>query len=102
MREPRSTPPQRKPKNTAPESRAWHPAEWDKADAHAIKALAAGTATEDQQRRALNWIVHKAAGTYDMTFRPEGDRDTSFAEGRRFVGNQLVKLINLDFSKLKD
>lgn len=64
---------------------------------HAWKALARGDASEDQQKRAIDWLVNVCAGTYDMSFRPgfDGDRNTTFAEGRRFVGSQVVKLINM-------
>jgi hypothetical protein len=75
----------------------WKPAPYDEADTYAIKALAAGVANEGQQKRALKWIIESLCGTYDLSFRPgpEGDRDTAFAEGRRSVGLQLVKQINL-------
>lgn len=75
------------------------------ADAAAIQALAAGSATADQQVRALNWIVYFAAATYDMSFRPDGlggDRATAFAEGRRFVGLEIVKLTKIKTSMLKE
>jgi hypothetical protein len=72
----------------------WHPAPYEDADASAIKALAAGTASAAQQQRALDWIVHKACATYDLSFRPGegGERDSAFAEGKRFVGLQVVKM----------
>jgi hypothetical protein len=62
----------------------------------AIKAVNAGNANEGQQRIALRWIIEMAAGTYDQPFRPGvgGDRDTAFACGRMFVGQQIVKQIN--------
>jgi hypothetical protein len=62
----------------------------------AIKALATGTANAGQQKRALDWIITKACGTYDMSFRPgaDGERETAFAEGKRHVGLQIVKHIN--------
>ena len=75
----------------------WHPAPYEEADVYAIKALAAGKATEGQQQRALGWIVNTLCGTYDLSFRDgeHGDRSTVFAEGKRFVGLQLVKLTKL-------
>lgn len=73
----------------------WKPIAYDEADTAAIKALAAGNANEGQQRRALAWIVNRVAGTYDMSYRPGSERDSVFAEGRRFVGLQIVKQINL-------
>jgi len=77
------------------------PAPWDKKHLFAVKAVAAGTATEHQQRLALQWIIEQAAGTYQTSFSPDNHSLTDFAEGRRFVGSQIVKLINLDPEKLK-
>ena len=80
--------------------KAWHPPLWEKADAGALQALARGEAAPHQQQRALKFLIESLAGTYDMTYRPESDRDTAFAEGRRFVGLQVVKLLNLKLEKL--
>lgn len=60
----------------------------------AIKALNAGNANEDQQRMALRWIIEMAAGTYDQPYRPGAPDETTFACGRMFVGQQIVKQIN--------
>lgn len=83
-------------------SAPWVPPDYEIADVSAIQALVAGTATKEQQRRALDWVINQAAGTYDLSFRPgdEGRRDTDFAEGRRFVGLQLVKLLKLNTAAL--
>lgn len=73
------------------------------ADASAIKGVAYGTASAEQQRHAMQWIIQVLCSTYDMSYRPGGDdgrRDSDFAEGMRCVGNQLVKLVNIDLSKL--
>lgn len=71
------------------------PPDYSKADVYALKALAAGNASEGQQKRALAWIINHAARTYDVSFSLASDRETSFSEGRRFVGLQMVKLVNL-------
>lgn len=84
----------------APSPRPWMPPDWDKADAGALKALSRGDASPDQQKRALGYVINALAGTYDMTYRPESDRDSAFAEGRRFVGLQIVKLLNLNLEKI--
>ena len=75
----------------------WKPAPYEPADAAALQALAQGSATADQQKRALDWLVKKCCRTYDLSYRPgeEGRRDTDFAEGRRSVGLQIVTLLNL-------
>jgi hypothetical protein len=87
-----------------PQPEPWKPAEWEEADAHAIRAVANGTASEDQQVRAMKFIIHNLCSTYDLAFRPggsEGDRATAFAEGKRWPGLQLVKLINLNLNSLR-
>lgn len=71
------------------------PAKYDRADAYAIKALAKGTATEGQQKRALDWIIRAAAMTYDETFVPGQPDLSDFLAGRRSVGLQVVKLVNI-------
>ena len=84
-------------------SAPWLPAEYIPADATAMQALAAGTANPEQQKRAIRWIIENAAGTYDMSYRPgtEGERDTAFAEGRRYVGNQIVKLLKISVAAIR-
>lgn len=77
------------------------PVDCDKADAAALQAMRRGEATPDQQIRAMEWIVGTASMRNGMSFYPgpDGDRDTAFAEGRRFVGNQIVKITNMPLSK---
>jgi hypothetical protein len=83
-------------------SAAWLPPGWDIADAHAIQRLASGEATPDQQKRALRYVVETLCATYDLPYRPESARDTDFALGRMFVGQQIVKLTKINLSTLKE
>lgn len=79
------------------------PTKWDVADAAAIKALVRGEATPDQQKHAINFIITNIAKRDDLSYRPN-PYDTAFAEGMRFVGSQVVKLININleiFKKVK-
>lgn len=88
----------------APNRQANHPPEYEVADAGALQALARGDCPPHLQKRALQWIIERAAGTYDSSYRGDaegGDRATAFAEGRRFVGLQVVKLLNIDTQKLQ-
>ena len=80
---------------------SWLPVSYDETLTGAVKALASGTANAGQQQRALKWIIEQAAATYDMSYRPgeDGRRDTDFHEGRRFVGNQIVKQLKLTTGK---
>lgn len=69
----------------------------------AVKAMSKGKATEGQQIAVLNFIIEDLAGTYDLSFRPEekgGSHETAFADGRRFVGIQLRRVISKPFETL--
>lgn len=73
-----------------------HPGVLHKSEVMALHACWHGTANADQQRRAI-LAIHKIACTGDMSYRPDshgGDRDSVFAEGKRYVGLQMQKLID--------
>jgi hypothetical protein len=80
---------------------AWLPVDdWELADVMAVQALEKGAATEEQQKRALAWIINKACWTYESTFSPVREHDSSFAEGRRFAGLQIVKMLKINAAAL--
>lgn len=81
----------------------WKPVPYELADADALQALMRGDADKVKQQRALAFVIEKICGTYELSYRPgdEGRRDTDFAEGRRFVGLQLVKFLKLNLSALR-
>jgi hypothetical protein len=73
-----------------------------KADAVALQAIASGTANEEQQKRAFAAILH-ISGAGDLAWMPEehgGERDSTFAAGKQFVGLQLKKLTTISLSIL--
>lgn len=76
-------------------STPWYPTEFEDMDYAAFKALATGTANEAQQLRCVETLLYKMTMVYDLSYRPDSSRDTDFAEGKRFVGLELVKLINV-------
>lgn len=78
-----------------PKALPWDAPDHDETTLYAIRALAAGTANEGQQRRAWAYILY-VSGIDDMEFRPEdkgGERASAFAGGKRFVGRMLQKLL---------
>lgn len=85
-------------------SAPWFPAKYEKRDVYAIQALEQGEANAEQQKRALEYIINIICGTYDLSYRPglDGDRDTAFAEGKRFVGSQIVKLLKINPAMVED
>lgn len=67
-----------------------------KSDVYAIKALAEGKAEPAMQIDALNLIIERICGTYDLSYRPDsmgGQRATEFSEGKRSVGLQIRRII---------
>ena len=85
----------------APHPEPWKPPDWAPEDAHAVQAVMYGRASEEQQKRAMGYIVNAICGTYDLSYRPLSDRDTAFAEGKRFVGLQMVKMAHINIAALR-
>ncbi len=79
----------------------WAPVPCTKADAAALHALRRGDATPDQMTHAIDFIVGAIGDRNGMSFRPgaDGVTATAFAEGRRFVANQIVRITNTPLSK---
>lgn len=77
------------------------PPSYEPADIEAFQALQRGDCPAHLQKRALDWIIQQAAGTYNLSFSPGDERLTSFAEGRRFVGLQIIKLLALNASAFR-
>ncbi len=56
-------------------------------DVQAIRACMAGVASDEQQKRAINWIAFGAGLLAEPEFQPGIDRDTALhRSGRRYVG----------------
>lgn len=88
----------------------WHPADYEKADIRAIQALALYAKGAEvpwpsgeqppppspfEVKRALDWIIHKAAQTYDEPFEAGRPDVVAYILGRRSVGLAIVKLMTL-------
>lgn len=76
------------------------PVPYELADADAAQAVMRGEADDGQQRRFIRWVVETAAATYDFHYYPS-ERDTAFALGRAFVGQQIAKMTHLNLSALR-
>ena len=72
-----------------------------KADIHALKALFQGKATPEQQKFALDFIIEHICKTHVTSYVSDNTHDTAFAEGKRFVGNEIVGLVKIDTSTLR-
>lgn len=86
------------PRKPAP---PWATARYELADVAAVQALNRGEATPDQQRRALEWVVERAAQVGDDAFVPGHPETTQYLIGRQSVGKQVIKLLKLNLSLLR-
>lgn len=76
---------------------AYQPAPYDEYICNATRAMFSGNASEGQQKAFMRWLIEDCCLTYDQPFRPgqDGERDTAFACGRMFVGQQIRKVAKL-------
>ncbi len=77
--------------------RPWFPVNWSEnlSAVYALKALNVGEATPDQQKLALDFIVYVVSKRNEIPYYPDSDRDSAFATGRLFVGEQILKMLAL-------
>ncbi|MGI9514630.1 MAG: hypothetical protein ACR2OL_17160 [Anderseniella sp.] len=59
----------------------------------AIKSLGGGVGNEDQQKMALDVIVRRFCGYYELTFHEHSERLSAFGEGRRYVGAMIQEAL---------
>lgn len=87
-------------KRDADRSSPFVPADYTIETVYALQGLAAGTATAEQQRAAILWIVWSAAAANDLECRADSERHSVFAGGKRFVGQQILKLVNMPVEEI--
>lgn len=69
-------------------------------EALALRALQKGEADADQQKTALQFITNKLCRPHDLLYIPGSFDETGFLNGRAFVGQQILKYLNIPVSKL--
>lgn len=61
-----------------------------------------GDCPPNLQQRAIKFIMWDLCGVRDLSFRPggaEGARESDFAEGKRFIGLQIAKLLEMKVNR---
>ena len=87
-----------KKKLEIPPHAPYRPAKLSSELVYAVKAVQCGKADARQQALFFEWLLLEASKYHDMEYRPggtDGDRDTAFAGGRRFVGHQILRAFNM-------
>lgn len=75
--------------------------EYTLADAVAVKAWAAGNASEDQQKRAFEFVVYTLARIGAPSFFPGDPHNTAYFEGQRSIGIHLAHFVATPTEQLK-
>lgn len=80
-----------------PKQQPWMPADYNDNVIWAVRAVQEGVASAGQQRLMWEWLMYLSGcvGAGDLSYRPGegGERDTAFAEGKRYVGLQVRKML---------
>lgn len=71
------------------------PAPFDDIVVHGLHAMADGDASPQQQKKVLEWIVNHASMAHGLPYQPDSDRNTAFACGRAFVGQQIIGILKI-------
>ena len=66
-----------------------------KPEHRALRALAKGEADAHEQVIALEVITKKLSRAFDLSYVPGDPNASAFLAGRGFVGQQIVKYVNL-------
>jgi hypothetical protein len=77
------------------------PPTYDRSIVIAMQALARGEADSEQQKRAYFWILKRACLINDVGYRKGSFDESAFLLGRRFVGVEIVKLLEVPVSKME-
>ena len=91
-----------------PTALPWIPPAHDEQIVSAVRAVQSGIANSAQQQLFWRYLMHVTAASEefaDMSFRPDsvgGHDATIFAEGKRFVGLMIRKLLRPEFTKKPD
>lgn len=76
----------------------WLPKGFNLERAYDLQALSNGVATDEQQKRALKFIVENLCETYGETFDADNARLDSYNQGRRWVGLAIVQIVKLNLT----
>lgn len=82
----------------------WHLPDHDEEVVYAVRAVEQGIANAAQQQIFWRYLMYVTAASEefaDVSYRPDdkgGERNTVFAEGKRFVGLMIRRLFNPKFT----
>lgn len=74
-----------------PKECPWYPVELTSKYARICQAMRDGEASGEDQKEFMSWLLNHVCAIGDLEFRPDSDRASTFASGKRFVGMQVKK-----------
>lgn len=91
-----------------PKAHPHHPPDYDEQVIYAVRAWSQGKASEGQQIMAWDYVMYVTGASEqfnDLSYRPDkdgGTRAMDFAEGKRFVGLMIRKLLRPEVTPQQD
>ncbi len=72
------------------------PAPFEDVIVYGLQGLADGNASPQQQMKVLEWIInHASRANGPGHYQPDSPRNTDFALGRAFVGQQILGILKI-------
>lgn len=71
------------------------PATFDEVIVYGLHGLADGNASAQQQKKVLEWIINQASRANGVHYFPDHQRNTDYALGRAFVGQQIIGILKI-------
>ena len=83
-------------------SSVWLPKGFNLNKSYSLQALSTGTATPEQQKEALKYIVEDLCSTYGVTFDPDNVRLDAHNQGRAYIGHAIVQITKLRLHEIAE
>jgi hypothetical protein len=83
-------------------SSIWLPKGFNLNKSYALQALSTGTATAEQQKEALKYIVEDLCGIYGVTFDADNARLDAHNQGRAYIGHAIVQITKLRLHEIAE
>jgi hypothetical protein len=80
----------------------WLPKGFNLNKSYALQALSTGTATAEQQKEALKYIVEDLCAIYGVTFDADNARLDAHNQGRAYIGHAIVQITKLRLHEIAE
>lgn len=83
-------------------SSIWLPKGFNLKKSYSLQALSTGTATPEQQKEAIKYIVEDLCAIYGVTFDADNARLDAHNQGRAYIGHAIVQITKLRLNEVSE